>query len=379
MSNDIQLKEMLNRFAEIAENPKTQFLRYIKDGKKIVLTAPEYTPAELIHSLGMVPFGAWGADIALGKSKQYFPAFICSILQSVLELGMRGTYEGASAIVIPSFCDSLKAMGENWKYAVPGIPFVPMVYPQNRKIPAAKAFTVASYMKVAKELSETGGNLFLDASLQKSINLYNKHNVLMRKLDLLISGNPVITPSVRSLFYKSAFFTTVEEHIALLKELIGILQKYDECDGAPKKIRIVTSGILTDSPSLLEALTFNGFQIVADDVAAESRQYFTDAPKGEDALLRLAEKYCAMEDCSLLYDPEKKRIERLIKIAKDRKADGVLLILTKFCDPEEYDIPFISKRCKEAELPFTLIEVDRQMTEYAQARTAIEAFREMIS
>ncbi len=80
--------------------------------------------------MGFVPMGAWGGDVALNRAKEYCPAFLCAIVQSLLELGINGAYKGASAIVIPSLCDTLKTVGENWKYAVPSIPFIPMTTPE---------------------------------------------------------------------------------------------------------------------------------------------------------------------------------------------------------------------------------------------------------
>ena len=127
------MNDILNRFHEIAVSPKAQMERYLADGKKVVLCGPVYTPEEIIHAMGFVPMGAWGGDVALNRAKEYCPAFLCAIVQSMLELGISGAYDGASAIVIPSLCDTLKTVGENWKYAVPSIPFIPMTYPQNRK------------------------------------------------------------------------------------------------------------------------------------------------------------------------------------------------------------------------------------------------------
>ena len=74
-------KELFSRFHEIAVSPKKQMEKYKEQGKKIVLCVPGYTPDEIIHSMGMVPMGTWGADIQLKEAKRYFPAFICSILQ----------------------------------------------------------------------------------------------------------------------------------------------------------------------------------------------------------------------------------------------------------------------------------------------------------
>ena len=169
-----------DRFRQIAEAPRAQMDRYLGQGRKVVLTAPVYAPEELIHAMGLVPMGAWGADIQLAQSKRYFPAFICSIVQSILELGMKGAYEGASAIVIPSLCDSLKCLGENWKYAVPSIPFIPMTYPQNRKPAYARAFTEAGYHRVIADLEKATGAAFDEAKLADSMAVYDAHNAAMR-------------------------------------------------------------------------------------------------------------------------------------------------------------------------------------------------------
>ena len=117
---------------------------------------------------------------------------------------------------------------------------------------------------------------------------------------------------------------------------------------------------------------------MGDDVAAQSRQYRTDAPEDVTPLRALVEKYAAMDHCSVLYDPAKKRCEYIAEQAKASGAKGVLLVLTKFCDPVEFDIPLIRRACEKAGLPSTVIEVDRQMVNYEQARTAMETFRDML-
>lgn len=367
-------KDILSRFHEIAADPKAQKERYLGEGKKIVLVS-YYTPEEIIHSMGAVPFGVWGGDFALSESKKYFPAFICSIVQSIVELGMRGTYDGASAIIFPSLCDSLKVVGENWKAAVPGIRFIPMTYPQNRKPDFGHDFTKAGYERVIREVSEATGLTFSEEALADSIRIYNEHNQVMREISSAVAEHPEITAQQRSDIFKSAFFMRKEEHTELVKELLAALQS--ETPGAPKK-RILTSGILADAPDLLQIFEENGMQIVGDDVCAESRQYRTDAPEEGEPLDRLVSKFCAMDDDTLLYDSTKHRIEKLISDAKAKKAQGIVIVMTKFCDPEEFDYPLIKKAAEKEDIPCLSIEVDRQMSDYAQARTALETFRELL-
>ena len=54
-------------------------------------------------------------------------------------------------------------------------------------------------------------------------------------------------------------------------------------------------------------------------------------------------------------------------------------MLTKFCDPEEFDYVMIKKACEKADIPVTLIEVDRQMKQFEQIRTNLETFRDMVN
>lgn len=371
------LNQLLDRFHSIAADPAAQKNAYLAAGKKVVLTAPVYTPEEIIHAMGAVPMGVWGADLELQQAKRYFPAFICSIVQSIVELGMRGAYEGASAIVIPSLCDSLKVTGENWKYAVPSIPFIPMTYPQNRKPAFAADFTKAGYRRVIRDLEAATGLTFDEAKLADSLAVYDAHNAAMRQVSALMAQHPQITAAQRSDVFKSAFFMRKEEHTALVRELIAALEAAAPAPAA--KLPIYITGILADAPGLLQILDENGLQVVADDVAAQSRQYRTDAPALGSPLDRLADKFRNMDHCSVLYDVEKARVGRIVSEAQSAGAKGVLVILTKFCDPEEFDYPLIKKACDAADLPCTLIEVDRQMVNYEQARTAVETFRDLLT
>jgi len=367
------INELLAQFHEIAASPRKQLDKYLAQGKKVVLCAPVYTPEEIIHSMGLIPMGVWGAETEVHEAKKYYPAFICSVMQTILELGITGKFEGASAIVIPSLCDSLKSLGQNWKYAVKDIPFIPMTYPQNRKPDYGVTFTKAGYERVINDLTVATGAKFSEVALANSNKIYNDHNAAMREF-AQVAAVHTITAAQRNDVFKSAWFMLKEEHTALVKQLIEELHK------TPKdtsKVRVVVSGILADSPNLLEVFDKNGIKIVADDIAQESRQYRTDVPEMANPLDALAQKFANMDNCTLLYDRDKKRVDYIIDLAKQHNAEGVIILMTKFCDPEEFDYVPIKRACEAAGLKSLNIEVDCQMVNYEQAGTMIEAFKEM--
>ena len=121
----------------------------------------------------------------------------------------------------------------------------------------------------------------------------------------------------------------------------------------------------------------NGIKVVFDDVAHESRQYRTDVPDMANPVDALAHKFADMDNCTLLYDKDKKRVDYIIEQAKKHDAKGVIVLMTKFCDPEEFDYVPIKRACDAAGLMNLNIEVDRQMVNYEQANTMIQAFKEM--
>ena len=340
----------LETLKKVSVSPKEQLDKYLSEGKKVIAVAPVYTPEEIIHAFGFVPMGVWGADIEINESKKYYPAFICSIMQTVLELGIKGKYSGVSTIVVPSLCDSLKTLGQNWKYAVKDIPFIPMTYPQNRKPDYA-----------------------VERKLKKTYEIYNEHNRVMREFSK-ISGDYEVSAADRSAVFKSAWFMLKEEHTELVKELIELIKKEGKIS---KKLRVYTTGILADAPDLLNIFDSNNLQIVGDDIAYESRQYRTDITNGND-LYALAKKFSEMDNCSLLYDRDKKRVSFIIEEAKKKKADGIVVLMTKFCDPEEFDYVPIKRAADEAGIPHINIEVDRQMKNYQQANTMLQTFADML-
>jgi len=166
-----------------------------------------------------------------------------------------------------------------------------------------------------------------------------------------------------------------EEHTAIVKELTAELLAGPK---STRTARVLVSGILADAPGLLKIFDDNGIQIVADDVADETRQYRTDTPEMANPVDALAQKFANMDNCTLLYDKEKKRVDYIVEQAKAHDAKGIIVLMTKFCDPEEFDYVPIKRACEKAGLLNLNIEVDRQMVNYEQAATMIQAFKEML-
>ena len=231
-----------------------------------------------------------------------------------------------------------------------------------------------SYVQFINDLTGATGAQFSEFALAESIKVYNEHNAAMRAFSEA-AANADITAAERSDVFKSAWFMLPEEHTAIVKELTAELLAGPK---STRTARVLVSGILADAPGMLKIFDDNGIQIVADDVANETRQYRTDTPEMTNPVDALAQKFANMDNCTLLYDKEKKRVDYIIEQAKAHDAKGIIVLMTKFCDPEEFDYVPIKRACEQAGLLNLNIEVDRQMVNYEQAATMIQAFKEML-
>jgi bcr-type benzoyl-CoA reductase subunit C len=372
-----RVEEIILQLQEVAATPLQSVKKFIKNTGNKAIGCMYYTPEELVHASGMLPVGIWGANMEISSAKKYFPAFYCSILQTSLELGMNGAFDDLSGVIIPAHCDSLRAMGQNWKVAVPQVEYISLVHPVNRKTEAGKKFLISEYETIKNKLERISGNKITNETINNSIDVYNNYRKIMREFTKVASEYPdIITPSVRHAIIKSGYFMEKSEFTRLVKELISELNATERKGWGG--LKMVVSGIIMDSPELLQLLEENEIAVVADDLAQETRQFRSDVPEEGAPLERLANYWSIMEGCSLLFDPEKKRGDMLVKAVKDTNADGVIVCMTKFCDPEEFDYPIIKKQLETAGIPHVYIETDQQTKNDEQAKTRIQAFREML-
>lgn len=371
-------KTSLERLQRACANPREQLDRYLEQGKQVVGCFAPYAPEELVHAAGLIPMGMWGGRTELKLAKSYLPAFACPIMQANMELGLKGAYQGISAVIIPTMCDTLRCMTQNWRFGMKDIPMIPIVYPQNRTSPASVDYLISEFETVLTILYTITGNMVSEKSMEEAIAVYNQHNATMREFDTAANDHlDVITPKVRHVVHKSAFFFEKGEHTALVQEIIAGLKELPAHHWTGNKI--ILAGILCEPEEVLDILEENQLAVVVDDLAQESRQYRTDTPeKGGGALKRLALQWNARYGCSLIHELGKPRGKMLAKMCQETGAQGVISCMMKFCDPEEYDEPYLEADLRKAGIHVMNIDIDPLNHSYEQVRTRVQSFCEML-
>ena len=371
-------KEIINEFKAIADNPRKAMDDYKKEtGKGAVGIMPVYCPEEIVHAAGYLPIGMWGAQKKqISKERTYLPPFACSIMQSVMELQLEGVYDDLEAVIFSVPCDTLKCMSQKWNRPVPAIVFT---HPQNRKIAkdAANVFAREEFNIVKEKLEDILDVHISNKAIKNSIAVYNENRAVCREFsDVAAEYAAVVTPSDRHAVIKARWFMEKSRHTALVKELIAALKAEPAPEFKGKKI--IVTGIQVEPYDVLDIFQENGFAIVADDLAQETRNFRQDVPDDDDALMALARAWNEFDGCSLATDANKPKGQMIIDAVKKYGADAVVVCMMKFCDPEEFDYPILLQEFEAAGVKNLYIEIDQESTAFEQVKTRIQTFAEIL-
>ena len=375
----MSIEAIVNEFSAVAANPKGQLKAYKDAGKKGIGVMPYYAPEELVYAAGMMPFGMWGSNNKTEqRSKEYCATFYCTIAQLDLEMLLDGTMDLLDGVITPTICDTLRPMSQNIRVAMSEkLPCIFLAHPQNRFADWGKQFCLDQYNNVKAGLEKIAGHEIKSEDIAAAIKVYNKSRAARREFVKLASDHcDVIDPIMRSAVLKAAWFMDKAEYTEKLEALNAELKALPEAKW--NGVKVVTSGIICDNPTLLKIFKENNIAIVGDDLAQESRLWRTPGRKEGTVWEKMAYRVADQKGDCFLYEPDKKRGQMMIDQAKERNAKGVVVFMMKFCDPEEFDYPIYKKELDDAGIPILYLEVDQQIDSFEQLRTRIQSYAEMI-
>ena len=347
-------------------------------GKELVGCFPIHTPEEIVYAAGCVPIGMWGGRTEIQLADKYLQSFCCSIMRANVEFAMRGTYDMLKAVIIPTFCDTMKCIVENMKLAMPKVPTIAMAYPQHRTLQAGMEYTVSEIKRVRHELELILGKIITENQIEEAFSIYEKYRRTMRRFSETSAEHPeIITARKRHLLIKAGQFMDKAIYTEMIEEIIRGLE--GEPSSGYHGTRVVVTGLLSEPIEMLDIFDENQITIAADDLSLGSRLWRTQARKDvTDVFQKMAYRVADQEGDTFLYDPEKKKGQMLIDMAEECRADGIVVLMMKFCDPEEYDYPIYKEEVEAASVPMLYLEIDQQLTSFEQIRTRVQSFTEML-
>jgi benzoyl-CoA reductase subunit C len=168
-----------------------------------------------------------------------------------------------------------------------------------------------------------------------------------------------------------------EESIGWLDTLLDDLPRRD---ARPRdRLRVVVEGAFCEQPplGLLEVLEEAGCYVVEDDLLLGWRWITSDVAVDGDPFERLGSAYVNQAvPSSTRHESRQHRSEGLIEKVRRARADAVVFMPAKFCEPALFDYVLMKQGLDRAGIPHLLVEFEEKMWTFERTRNEIETFVE---
>ena len=346
--------------------------------KKIIGHLCSYTPEEIIHAAGFHPMRLFSSKSDIILAENHLQAYCCSLVRGVLEDSLSGRLDFLDGTVFPHTCDSIQRLSDIWRMQKKYSFFADVVLPVKLNTKSSRTYMVDVLTKFKKEIETAAGKKITDKDLHASIKTFNVIRKNLSEIYELQSNKPgIIKGSDLYALVKGSMIMDRDEAASLLPVIAAKLKKMKVPEKQGK--RIIISGSICDSPDIYTAIEDAGGVIVGDDLCTGQRWFEGEIDaKNENPVDAIADRLMTRITCPAKHTDPVARGEHIVSLAKKNRADGVIFMLLKFCDPHAFDYPYLKEFLEKQNIKTILIEIDDQQQNAGQLSTRFETFIHMI-
>jgi benzoyl-CoA reductase subunit C len=336
-----------------------------------------YCPEEILYAANILPVRILGSHEPQDVTEPHIFAMYCPFCRDCLAQGLKGRYDYLDGIMIAQSCLHIRQAFTSWQLHIPVSYSYYLPMPNNLQTPHAVPYLAGELAAFKKSVEDWRGVKITDKKLDKGIEVMNNNRRLLGEVYATRqSDHPPITGLEAMYMTVSSQMVDKAEHSGVLGEVKK--QLANRKTGRDTGVRLMMVGSENDDIAFVRMVESLGATIVVDDHCTGSRYFWNETNPEKDRLLAIAKRYVERPVCPSKDWPERTRLPHLLKLAKDYKVQGAILIQQKFCDPHELDIPAIQKVFKANGIPTLFLEFDVTVP-LGQFKTRLEAFLEMVS
>jgi len=356
---------MTEKFQEWYEN-RHEYQKDWKErtGNKIVGYFCTYAPEEIFYAADILPVMILGSHEPQDVTEPHIFGMFCPFCRDVLAQGLKGKYDYLDGIMIGQSCLHLRQAFTSWDlHKNPGWSYF-LSMPNHVQSKRATPFLVEEYKLLIKKVEELAGRKITDDDLRRGLDIMNNARRVMKEIyEFRKEDNPPITGTEAMYMTCAQFFTDARKFMPVAEEVKKEVETR-KLDRDPGK-RIMLVGSENDDIEYIKMIENLGEResigctVVVEEHCTTTRYFWDEVDTSiDDPVRAIAERYVLRTLCPSKDWPERSRLQMILKLAKDFKADGAIVIQQKFCDPHETDIPFVRKFLEDNGIPTYFLEFD---------------------
>jgi benzoyl-CoA reductase subunit C len=353
-----------------------------RTGRKVVGSFPMNFPGELGHAAGALPLILQESEEAITVGHGLMYPFYCGFTRSLVDQAAKGDFAFLDGILFGDHCVQLLGAADAIRMQLPNTRVIFYQLISSMNDPWTHGRAIESLTGLKGELEGLVGHPIDPEAIRASIRIFNRNRQLIRRLyELRKQGRSGLTSMQMQHIVKSSMIMEKAEHTALLEKLL----EHVESLGARTDdgVRLHLSGHFCQAPKLeiLNVIESCGATIVGDDLYHGFRYISTDVRETGDPVDALAEWYMARNTkvpCPTRVQNNVDWDGYLINAVKEERAEGVIVLMAKFCEPHMYYYPEVKEAFERHGVPHLLIETEHEGIPLEGLRTRIETFVEVV-
>ena len=359
-------------FARILADPLESSRQWSREGRKVIGCLDSYIPEEFIHAAGMIPLRILGSTANVTLADSYLPVFAGKLARTILEQALRGDLAHLAGVAISNSSDAVRMLYDLW----------------GRHIPQQRAFLIdvpailegetnhrvfrQAMLEFKGELEKFAGKPLEPAALRHSIAVFNENRRLLKDTASLLGASP---PRLSAETYLDAllsgFVLTKEKHNELLGQLLESSRR-DTPERTEDLTPLHVSGPILVDRSFLPLLRQCGATMVSEELGTGSRYFWDEVDEAGEPVEAVIERYWSKIPESYK-TPMEPRWRHLLNQIERSNARGVIFVIEKYSDEDQYDYPVWRDRLRSRGIPSLLLDSELVL-ESEQVRTRVQTF-----
>lgn len=364
-------------FGELVRN-RSDYLRDLKrqTGKKIFGYFCTYTPEELLDAAGIHAVRLFGGTEDITQADTLIQSFVCPFVRGVLDMALKGGFDFLDGVVHAYTCDATCGLYGIWQRNIK-TDFTYTYSPPYFSSTASIGYQVREFEKLKAALEKVVGFLITDEAISESIRTINRKRSVLKRLYAIRASNP--SPMAGSKVLDVVLASSLmppKEFADAAEALIAHVLTPMACGQDPHRVYI--SGSELHDPEVLQVIEGAGAAVVGDDLCTGSRSFIDLVEPAENPLEALARRYINRAPCPSRL-PVRRRLEFILEGMKRSRAEALIFIIQKFCDPHLAEQPLLSEWLKAGGAPNMVIETEHRIgAGRGQMLTRVQGFLEML-
>jgi bcr-type benzoyl-CoA reductase subunit C len=359
-------------------NPRDAATRWKQAvGAKVIGGTLPDMPEEIVHASGALPQNLLGHDIPFHLAESHLQNFACPYTRTILEMIENKEFDYLDGIIVPHACDATRCLDLVLKRIRP-FSFVETLYlPKYSASESARTFYREELNRIRGRLADFTGR-YPDAELvRESIALSNRVKDLLSGLkDLLKKDPPLISAAEYFAAVRAAMVMPKEEIVERLDDFLAEARtRTPDPDPRPA---VVLAGKIPEPPSIIEMIENSGLRITEDTLVIGARYVLGRADIDRDPLDALIARQLSQIPFTGIWDNRPHRAEYIIEQVRAVSAQGVVILVQKFCEPYEIEVPGLRFELEQEHIPSLILESEFREDSLEPLRTRVQAFAEML-